>query len=144
LKNIVLINEGMWGGYYSIYRARKWIKTFLAANKKSRKNISEVGSFYHPNRVQIGFHIRRGDFKNPSTGLQIENESSIWNIQIPIEWYINVAEQLLKENGRSNIDFVLFTDSYDNSDIKDFIKNFNVINKKNIRKFGIQRSFFNE
>ena len=52
----------MWGGYYSIYRARKWIKTFLASSKQARKNIAEMGVYYHPKRIQIVFHIRKGDF----------------------------------------------------------------------------------
>ena len=130
-KNIILVNEGMWGGYYSIYRARKWIKTFLTSNIYARRNIAEMGSYYHPNRIQIAFHIRKKDFQITTTTNQENNKNSVWNVQIPIEWYHNIAEQLLKEINISQIDFVLFTDSYENQDVNNFIKRFNVITKKN-------------
>ncbi len=116
-KNIILINEGMWGGYYSIYRARKWIKTFLTSSKQARKNIAEMGAYYHPNRIQIVFHIRKNDFLLAATTVTPNERNSIWNVQIPMEWYYTIAEQLLKEIGADKIDFVLFTDSYENKDI---------------------------
>ena len=131
--NIILINEGMWGGYYSIYRARKWIKTFLATNRKARKNIAETGSYYHPKRIQVGIHIRKGDFQKQNESLNNKNEHSIWNIQIPIEWYYNIAENLIEKIKAENIDFVLFTDSEEDNDISRFIKSFNIITKKNIK-----------
>jgi hypothetical protein len=137
-KNIILINEGMWGGYYAIYRARKWIKTFLMSNRHARKNMGEVGSCYHPNRIQIGFHIRKGDFKIPSFSSQQNNKSSVWNVQIPMEWYYHISEQLIKEFKADKIDFVLFTDSKQDKDISNFISRFKVISKKN--KKGLEFS----
>ncbi len=129
--NIILINEGMWGGYYSIYRARKWIKTFLASSKQARKNIAEMGAYYHPKRIQIVFHIRKGDFLIATHPPTLNIKSSVWNVQIPMEWYNYIAEQLLKEVGADKIDFILFTDSYESKDIDDFSKRFNVITKEN-------------
>ena len=37
-----------------------------------------------------------------------------------MEWYYNIAEQLLKKISADKIDFILFTDSYENKDINDF------------------------
>ncbi len=131
-KNIVLINEGMWGGYYSIYKARKWIKTFLCSSRYARKNIAEMGAYYHPNRIQIAFHIRKNDFLIATNPVQLNSESSIWNVQIPIEWYHHIAEELLKEISTEKIDFILFTDSYENKDIQViFLRRFNIITKRN-------------
>ena len=50
--------------------------------------------------------------------MQLNNESSIWNVQIPIEWYHHLAEELLKEISAEKIDFILFTDSYENKDMR--------------------------
>jgi hypothetical protein len=129
-KNIILVNEGMWAGYYSIYKARKWIKSFLMSNKHARKNVAGAGTCYHPNRIQIAFHIRKGDFNIPTT-IQPDDKNSIWNVQIPMEWYHNITEQLIKEINIEKMDLILFTDSNEDQEIIDFAKKFNVIFKKN-------------
>lgn len=125
LRNKIIVSEGMWGGYEAIYRARKWIKTLLTANKHSRRNISAFSCRYHKNRIQIGFHLRRGDFKAPSQNFADTKPS--WNVQTPISWFVYIAEILSKELGKKNLDFILFTDSPDHDDIKLYKKNHNLL-----------------
>jgi len=74
-KNFILINEGMWGGYQSIYRARNWIKNYLISSRKPRKIVSEVGTLFDAKKIQIGFHIRRGDFKKATTHISANQNS---------------------------------------------------------------------
>lgn len=116
LKNIVLVNEGMWGGYRSILRARKWIKTILASSKNARKTISEMDARFSPNKIQIGFHIRRGDFKKGNALKEITETQ--WNTQIPIDWYADIADRLVKHLGKNYIELIIFTDSPNHQEIK--------------------------
>lgn len=128
LRNKVLVNEGMWGGYSSIYRARSWIKTLLAANRSSRMAISEMGCRCSMNRIQIGFHIRRSDFKSPTTNSP--TVQSLWNVQTPISWFEHIARILSEELGRKNLDFILFTDSPKDEEIASFKQDYGFVNQK--------------
>lgn len=131
-KNMILVNEGMWGGYYSIFKARNWIKTFLISSRQARKDVAERAIYYHPNRIQIGIHIRLGDFEVPISQVESDNKrASLWSTQVPLKWYFYIVDEIQKEVGADNVDFILFTDSRENKDVRDFIKRFNIISVKN-------------
>lgn len=133
-KNGILISEGMWGGYFAIYRAKKWIKAFLASSIVAKKNIGETSLIFDAMKIQVALHIRRGDFATDKSNILKNNLATKWNIRIPIEWYHYVAEQLVIKFGKNNIEFILFSDSYSDTDIINFIQKYQVLVPKRAKK----------
>ena len=59
-----------------------------------------------PENVNIGIHLRRGDFLERKD----QNYSGKFNTAVPIDWYVNVCRELRKAHP-SGLSFCLFSDA---------------------------------
>lgn len=99
--------EGMWGGYYSIRRAREFLRKELLQTRWTVDNLTAYQAELDPNRLQIAFHVRGGDFLPPASP---ESYRGKFNLAIPLAWYAQIAHNLRETLGRENIQFTLISD----------------------------------
>lgn len=100
--------EGMWGGYLAIRRAREFLRKELLLTRWTVENLTEYSSLVDPNRLQIAFHIRRGDFLAPVAPTAYRNK---FCVAIPSDWYLNVGRCLQQALGKRNIQFTVISDA---------------------------------
>jgi len=121
-KAYVLLIDGMWGGFYSIQRARPFVYQQLLASRYALRNINAMSKRRDPWRLLVAVHIRRGDFR--IAGAESTSESR-FNLVIPEGWYEKVCRSLREGLGRL-VQFALFSDA-NKEDLAAFIKEFDPI-----------------
>lgn len=88
---VVLHGSGMHGGYLGIRRARAYLRREILGAPvaiRSHELVEEI----EPMRVRIGVHFRGGtDF-----AVQDDVKPGVFNSRLPIEWYENVVQSLVK------------------------------------------------
>lgn len=107
-KNYIVIVEGMWGGYPSIYRSRKFLLANLLQSRDALKNLQGLESGLDRSKLTIAVHMRTAANEFVPVR-QDENCRGRFNILIPGEWYLWVCEALRTHFG-DRIQFRLFTD----------------------------------
>jgi len=88
---VLLHTSGMAGGYLGIRKARR----FLAARILYSRSSEALMTFGPEAAVRIGVHVRAGDFS------AAELEPGIFNIQSPLDWYLETIESLVQRLGCS-------------------------------------------
>lgn len=109
---LVLVHEGMWGGYYAIKSAR----SFLWRELLSAPNVAEfVDRSGLPSRGRpvVALHVRLGDFNNGSPG------PGEFNVSIPVDWYESVMAALRESLG--DVEFFVCTNASSNPEISRLI-----------------------
>jgi hypothetical protein len=99
--------EGMWGGYHAMRSAREFLRKELLQTRWTVDNLTAYQAELDPNRLQIAFHIRGGDFLPPASP---ESYRGKFNLAIPLAWYIRIAHNLRQAYGRDNVQFTLISD----------------------------------
>ncbi|MFG2824438.1 hypothetical protein ACGFX4_34040 [Kitasatospora sp. NPDC048365] len=82
---LLLMHEGMSGGYLGIARARDFLRSRLLGRKPGQE-----GREPDPARLHVVVHIRLGDFGGTSAGPR----PGEWNESVPVEWYRSVLAAL--------------------------------------------------
>ncbi len=100
--------EGMWGGYPAIRRGREFLRSELLRTRWTVENLTEYSSLVDPDRLQIAFHIRSGDFLAPIAPEDYRNK---FCVEIPSDWYLNVGRCLQQALGKRNIQFTVISDA---------------------------------
>jgi hypothetical protein len=91
----VLGLEGMWGGLHAVGPAREFLRTQLLSARWTLPNLFHLGKRLPTDAVTIGFHIRRGDFKQAGG----EGFQAKFNLALPLDWYVAIAKNLLRALG---------------------------------------------
>ena len=100
--------EGMWGGYYAIRRAREYVRGQLLATRWTQENVAEYSQNVDSDRLQIAFHIRRGDFSTP---VSPEEYAGRFNLAVPMEWYLELGRQVVRQLGPKRVQFTVVSDA---------------------------------
>lgn len=92
----VFMTTGLWGGYLHIEAARMQMRAILQTSRFAARNLVRLRARLDPTRLTIGMHVRLGDFR-PANSAQ--NYRGLWNIALPMDWYLNIARHLRCEFG---------------------------------------------
>jgi hypothetical protein len=103
----VLGLHGMGGGYGQLTPARDFLRAELVKTRETLANLFELDQRVGTDRLRIGLHIRRGDFGNLGTELSYRGR---FNIQIPLDWYVEVAVNLSRALG-DRASFIAISDA---------------------------------
>jgi len=85
------VTEGMWGGYRHVQAAREFIRSTLYESRYAPGNLLQLHERLDPRKIQIGMHVRLGDFVAPTS---LHDYRAQPNTSLPIAWFHNVAESL--------------------------------------------------
>jgi hypothetical protein len=100
---------GLWGEYSYINHARPFLRAQLLQTRWAVENLYELERRFDPNKLRIGFHVRRGDFAAPPTDLEYRGR---FNTAIPLDWYVRIARRL-KEHFGVHASFLIVSDAPD-------------------------------
>lgn len=105
----VLGVHGMGGGFAQLTPARDFLRAQLLGTRGTLANLFELDRRVGSDRLRIGFHVRRGDF-----GALCAQESfrGRFNVQIPLEWYAQIAANLSGHLG-DQATFIVVSDAED-------------------------------
>ena len=103
----ILALDGLWGGVGIIRDARHFLLKQLLNTRFTLANVLQVKRRLSANKLQIGVHIRRGDFAAASEDADYEGK---FNQAIPLRWYKAVIDRLAGEFGDA-VEFVVATDA---------------------------------
>ena len=101
---LVVMTNGMWGGYLAIKRARVWMEALLLSHANTRRRLAEIENSMG-NRLRIGVHIRMGDFLPADAATQ--NRQGERNLRLPLAWIFRICRQIRKT---CDCDIILVTD----------------------------------
>jgi hypothetical protein len=110
--NVIVTFPALYPGLECIENHGKYLKETLLENKWLAERLQENVRTLPNDRLLVGLHIRRGDFRSPLP-LGKPWPKNAWNIQIPLEWYIGICQRLLAVFPKE-IGFVVFSNSTDN------------------------------
>jgi hypothetical protein len=105
--NYLLVTEGMWGGFRHIAAAKDFVYSTLYQSKFAAKNLLAISARLNRNKFVVAMHIRLGDFGAATT--KISDYRGKFNIALPLEWYCNIAKNLIKQLG-DNVQFLIISD----------------------------------
>lgn len=91
-RTFVLEFEGMWGGLPAIAEARDFVMRSLLATRYTSENMYTFRKKLLPENVNIGIHIRRGDFFKG----KVDDYTGKFNTALPIDWYLKVCREIRK------------------------------------------------
>ncbi len=80
----------------------------LLSNPDMEKAVRRRVRSFDANRLQVGMHVRRGDFRSPLP-LGTPWPDAKWNYQIPTEWYDRICS-MLQTAFSGRIQFIIATD----------------------------------
>lgn len=120
-KTLLKIN-GLYPGLEAIENYHSDLYNLLSNNQKLSQNVECCVKHLSQDKIRVGVHIRRGDFREPLP-IGVSWPKGKWNIQIPLEWYDNVCS-LIQSEFANDVSFVLFTNSF-NSEIETFTSKYN-------------------
>ncbi len=89
----VLGMEGLWGGLNLVRPARDYLRHQLLGSRRALQNLFALDQRLPAGRLNIGFHIRRGDFGAVSRDADFQGK---FNVPIPLEWYVAIARRLME------------------------------------------------
>ena len=90
-RRTALTHDGMWGGFPSIHKARRYVHEYLMTSPFAATNMRDILLRVPSRSVLIGVHVRRDDFAAPPrAGLK----AGLWNVRIPVEWYATVCQRI--------------------------------------------------
>jgi hypothetical protein len=117
-----LLTEGLWGGWYSIRKAKQFVFSQLYSTRHLAGNLYQLDRQVSDKQLVVGIHIRMGDFLPvaESTGYQ-----GLWNTRVPLKWYLNICRQLKSALGNM-ITFMLLTDGSE-AELREFVDEFQPI-----------------
>ena len=90
-RRVVILNEGLWGGFTAIDGARTFIRSYLSDSRYAAGNIAAFQSRRRPGTLLVAVHVRGGDFVPPAAGTAY---GDTWNLALPLEWYRGVCSGL--------------------------------------------------
>ena len=102
----VLTTSGMWGGYAHIEAARPLVRALLQASRYAERNRRLLEAQRDPARLLVGLHVRLGDFRPVTSAADY---GSVWNVRLPMAWYLNVARRLVRQFG-DGVQFLVVSD----------------------------------
>jgi len=102
----VITTQGMWGGYRHVIEARDFVMSTLYLSKFAAHNLAKIKLRLDPNLITIGMHIRLGDFQPE---LDVNNYRGKFNISLPLQWYLNIAQSIQKQLG-DKVQFLVVSD----------------------------------
>lgn len=112
LKNNVLVRfPALSPGLECIEKHGRYLKEMLLENEWLATRVHDKIKKFSEQRLLVGIHIRRGDFRDPLPIGKPWPENK-WNIQIPLEWYVNICRKLLTVFP-DKIEFVAFSNGPD-------------------------------
>lgn len=88
---VLLHTSGMDGGYLAIRRARRFLASRLLYSRGSEALMTVDSEA----AVRIGVHVRAGDFASA------ELEPGVFNVQMPLDWYLETITSLVQRLGGS-------------------------------------------
>lgn len=92
----VFTTTGMWGGYLHIEAARTQMRAILQTSRYAARNLVSLAGRLDRSRITVGMHVRFGDFR-PAEG--VSDYRGVWNTALPMDWYVNVAQELRRAFG---------------------------------------------
>jgi hypothetical protein len=101
-KSVVLTTSGMWGGYISILRARRWLRNLLMSHVDTRRRYEELQGRTE-GRLRVAVNIKLGSYA-PHPGKFEEGERIV---RLPLDWYTRICKQIREV---CDCAFVLVTD----------------------------------
>jgi hypothetical protein len=115
----VLLTEGMWGGFYSILKAKQFVVSTLYQTRNLLPNLYDLAKRIDTTKLVIAVHIRLGDFRPAS---ETRGYRGVFNASIPLAWYMKTCRAIKEEFGR-RVTFLLVTDGGRES-LREFIEEF--------------------
>lgn len=103
----VLGLHGMGGGYAPLAPARDFLRAQLLGTRGTLRNLYDLDRRAGSDRLRIGLHVRRGDFKGLGTQ---ESYRGRFNVTVPLDWYVAVATGLARALG-DRISIVVVSDA---------------------------------
>ena len=80
-----LVTDGLWGGYAHVQAAREFMRSTLYRSRYAARNLLQIQTRIDPRKIQIGMHVRLGDFVAPPS--RIGEYRRMANASLPIEWF---------------------------------------------------------
>lgn len=105
---LVLLHEGMWGGYYAIKSARSFIWRELLCAPNVVEFVDRAG-LPARGRPVVAVHVRLGDFASGSP------RPGQFNVTIPVGWYRSAMRAL--EAALGDVEFLIFTNQTNHPEV---------------------------
>ena len=121
-KSYVLCTEGMWGGFYSILKAKQFVVSTLYNSSNLLPNLYDLVKRIDDTTLVVAVHARLGDFRPASA---CASYAGVFNTSIPLDWYIRTCRTIKKQFG-SRVTFLLVTDGDLNS-LREFTEEFHPV-----------------
>ena len=105
--NFVVVVDSMYWGYPAVRSAREFLRMQLLKSKGVAEHVFSVTSKQDSTKLQVAVHLRLGsDFSKTSVGENIRGKA---NVQIPLEWYISVCNEI-RTALDGNCEFRIYSD----------------------------------
>lgn len=121
-RSYALLTEGLWGNWYSLRAAKRFVLAQLFRTRNLTDNLYELDRQIADKQLVVAIHIRMGDFLPVTDPTQYQG---VWNTRIPLEWYLNVCRQL-KTALKDSVTFVLLTDGTER-ELHEFVDEFSPV-----------------
>jgi hypothetical protein len=95
-KRLLLVTEGLWGGFHHIEAARDFIRGTLYNSRYAPRNLCKLRERTDRSKVVVAMHVRLGDFVAP---VAVEDYRRVANAALPMEWFCNLASCLQRHLG---------------------------------------------
>lgn len=106
-RHFIVVVDGMYGGYRSIWNARPFLLSKLLASRDALQNVYRTASELDRQKLFVAVHMRLGgDFIIPGPQEDVRGK---FNIRVPLNWYLAVCQSLRNEFG-DRVEFRFFTD----------------------------------
>lgn len=122
-QHYAVIIEGMWGWIFEMRRAYDWVRGQLYNTNYTLENLYDLEKRLGDDKLTVAVHIRLDDFKPAGSDVDYKR---IHNTSLPLEWYMDVCDQLETSIGRQYINFLLFSDGKAEQ-LKPFVDRFSPI-----------------
>jgi hypothetical protein len=89
-RRLLLVTEGLWGGFRHIEAARDFIVSTLQCSRFASRNMLALHERMDPSKVIVGMHVRLGDFAAP---VALTEYRRVPNAALPMQWFCNIARR---------------------------------------------------
>lgn len=90
-RHLLLVTEGLWGGFRHIEAAREFIRSTLYCSRFAAGNLLKLYQRTDRSKVIVGMHVRLGDFVAP---VPVTDYRKVPNATLPMEWFCNLSRSL--------------------------------------------------
>jgi len=103
---LVVVAEGMWGGFHGIRKARGFVLSRLYGARGAVERLYRVRRLIDSESLVVAMHIRMGDFSPATAGVDFKGR---FDLSLPLDWFIGVRDCIRAALGK-RVRFVVVSD----------------------------------